>query len=433
MSKFFASGDSSRAAHGGVPRSAGFSLIELAIGLIILGLIMLPIAEMYRIYMKSLSLSDTRGAQNEITTAINQFYQNGNLRYPCPASLIAPEDSFGYGREGVCTGGPPVRPCTSAAWRTTSGICRTTGPGSQVVIGAVPFKALGIDADRAKDFWDNRLLYAVTLNQTDSATFTTEPGSISLFTMDRASDDDGIPDLYCSDPPANTDCYSDVDFVLVSTGRNGAGGFAGSGAEMPACPGSAAGREYFNCDMDRVFLHHTDPDDPTVGARSDRMGDTFYDDILAFQRSIPENTWYPTPVGLSHVITGAAHVGIGIPSATTHMLEVGGSAQVDGGVKTDRVCDENQTSCFDPELITGDMPQMQCDSASTFYGDQAVVKFKENRVRCALPADNLGSGPVSGDGEIITLPSSFVDGDCAGASKLMTGFDASGAPVCVIP
>lgn len=114
-------------------------------------------------------------------------------------------------------------------------------------------------------------------------------------------------------------------------------------------------------------------------------------------------------------------------------LAVNGSARVDGGVLADEICDENYYSCFDPELIVGNRPEMQCDSASAFYGDQPVVKVGEGRVRCALPANNIGGPIVDPKDKPIKLPPSFAARDCFDSGQLVSGFDAGGAPVCITP
>lgn len=433
MSGVLSTGAAFRNAVSGHSRMAGFSLLELAIGLILLGLVMLPILELYKISMKSLALSDTRSAQNQTVLAVNQFYENGNLRYPCPASLVVPVGDPAHGEEAACAGTTPP-PCASAGWRASggAGICRTTGPGGTVVIGAVPFAALGIHEDMSLDFWDNRILYAVTQDQTNAATFAAAPGAVSLFTVDRnpatstdPDDLDGVPDLF-SDAAGD---FDDVDFVLVSTGRTGAGGFTVGGTEISSCP--AGTRETQNCDMDTVFLHDRDPDDSRVGARSDVAGPMFFDDILAFQRSVPEDTWFPTPAGLSHVITGADHVGIGTTDPQ-YALEVNGAVRVEQGLQSDTICDESAgcSVSFDPALITDDMPQMQCDFSGSLHGDQPVMRLAGSQVHCASAVDMVGA-PIAGDA--IRLPSAFAAVDCTTTGMVANGFDATGQVICVTP
>ncbi|MCC6598585.1 MAG: prepilin-type N-terminal cleavage/methylation domain-containing protein [Alphaproteobacteria bacterium] len=421
-------------------RNGGFTLLEVAIGLIILGLIMLPIIEGYKIWMKTVALYTTRGAQNEIVIAMNQFYENGNLHYPCPASLIVPQEDAADGVSGNCSFATPPPLCSDASWRAAPagpGICRTDASANAIVIGAVPFASLGMSRRHASDFWHNRFLYAVTMEQTSAATFAGNPGKVTLFTVDRPSppssdpdDADGIPDLFCN---TAVDCLNDLDFVLVSTGQTGAGGFSNNGASVGACPASAAGGlEFENCNMDAIFLHDSDPRDASVGARGDIPGPRFFDDLLAYQRDIPEDTWYPTPAGSSHVITAADRVGIGTTNPL-HAIDVEGSIQVDQGIMSDQICDDipgpATANCFDPELIVGDVPEMQCDSAASFFGDQAVVELGGSKVTCASPVSGGGGGPIGG--AAITLPPDFPVVTCP-AGQRFNGFDPSGVPKCVL-
>lgn len=389
-------------------RMAGFSLLELSIALIILGLVAVPIIQLYKTSLKAMALSETRGAQNQVILAINQFYENGAARYPCPASLTVAEGDSAYGVEGDCT--TPFPLCSSGTWMATDGICQTSNAADAVVIGAVPFNTLKIGAELSTDFWDNRMFYAVTHAQTALATFSADPGRVTVQTVAT-----GVPATYCEG--GGTDCYTDVDFVLASTGRTGYGGFTNAGNHISSCPTPANGREAENCNMDAVFLLDRVPNNNMLGTRSDAVGPTFFDDILAFQRQVPRNTWYPTPSGGgSHVISEADRVGVGTTNPQ-HALDVNGSVQADS-VRSNSICNGDCLAQFQPEIIVDDMPQMQC-------GDQPMVRVGGSQVHCAKAG---AASTVT-----VALPNAFPTATCSGTTPLVKGFNASGGIICTAP
>lgn len=395
----------------GVRSSSGFSLIELAIGLVIIGLIMGPMMALYNAKIKQDSILETKSALAKIESGINQFFMAGNGRYPCPASFILREGDAAFGAEGDCTLGN-IRLCNNPTWRTNEGICKTDNSPDAVIIGAVPFDALNLSPESVLDYWGNKIVYAVTHQQTDIASFQSHPGSIRI----RALEDNVSTEIDVSANP--------VDLFLASFGHTGLGTYTKDGILAGSC-GLATGYESENCDFDSEFFNDIHPDFSGQGSRSEVAGATYYDDITRFQIDMPEAMWFPHPDKIDHLMTLSTRVGVGTedPQET---VDVRGVIRADGNVKSDTVCDESEGSCFDPELITGDMAQMRCATA----GSQGVIRIAENRVRCAAPLDSDGN-PI--DGEEYSFDDAHYAHTACGTGELIKGFDSDGEPICQLP
>src|SRR5690606_18273347 len=63
-----------------------------------------------------------------------------------------------------------------------NGLCRTPGmrAGSSILLGTVPYAALGLSIKDAHDGWGNKITYAVTEVLTQTSTFNDQLGTIGL-------------------------------------------------------------------------------------------------------------------------------------------------------------------------------------------------------------------------------------------------------------
>ncbi len=396
-----------------IKKENGISLIEVAIGLIVIGLIVTPLMQDYNIRIKKESNNMTRGSLGNIKGSINQYYASGNGYYPCPASLILGENATGFGKSGDCTLAN-VKLCTDPLWLTNEGICKTDNTNNAVIIGGTPFTTLKMQQENALDYWGNKIIYAVTFEQTNNLTFAANSGQIRVNAVDDpvAPTNGGLPE----------EKASDIDFFLFSTGASGTGGFTKDGINISICSSAANGYETENCDFDNRFF-----DDRN--AFSEKAGASFYDDIILEQESVPEATWFQHS-NSNFVITLNDAIGIGTttPSET---IDVVGDIRTDGGVHSDAICDTNSANCFDPELITGTKDAMECDAGLTLAGDQAVMMLANNRVYCNITKDSNGN-PI-GDGEVIAVDTNVIKANTCNDDELISGIDANGDFKCVIP
>ena len=147
-----------------IKNEKGFTLLELTIILIVIGLIATPFIKEYRTYALSNALSSTNNSFFTIESAIQDYYElHGYL--PCPAESY--EDKVFDAGMGVFVYSPAtttmdihddvfgVQDCAAFAPELNN-------PARTVLIGSVPTKTLGLDADFAIDGWNNKIAYVVS-------------------------------------------------------------------------------------------------------------------------------------------------------------------------------------------------------------------------------------------------------------------------------
>lgn len=270
-------------------RSAGFTLIELSIAIVIIGLMTASLFS---------GLKARMAGQEQRTTVANlraanlalKSYLAMNDAYPCPASRLALKGTPDYGKA--------MEECQTETKRllSTRDPETITAPGRgdrPVRIGILPFRSLGLPDVAAVDGWGNLLQYAVTESLTDPLLYDQESGAIDVIAEDRLSR---------VTPPGS------VQYVVFSTGPDGLRGWAASGAPtaMP-CPEENLQTE--NCNDDAVFME--------TETRYEN-GKTVYDDRVTYLQYDPEKIpaggllfYYAgsCPAGFFPVDVGGQHVG----------------------------------------------------------------------------------------------------------------------------
>ena len=386
----------------------GFTLVEVAMLLVIAGLLVKPIIELYKLDIENKRLYENIGNFNTIEESINSYVVNQG-RYPLPAGINLPPTDPNYGLEASGA----IDDCT--AWPTTNGIC-STGGANPVLIGMVPLKELGINDDFAHDFWGNRILYAVTQSQATAYV----PGN------------GGITTRGYDDTRTIVDVNTDIDIILISHGQSAQGAYLPSGTQFSACPIAADGLDSENCNLDSVFvLRENMSVFPEQGSVSETAGAEFYDDVVSDQRSVPVDLWSGNIADPDFAVTTAARIGIGTSDPQAKMHAVGDLLVAN--IQSDQICEPGLANCFDPIIIAGSETQMDC-SMNALSGSQAVVDVGNSQVYCAVPVDSSAAANPLAGGRAFAFPAaSFTRVDCADTAQLMTGINASGDPICVTP
>ena len=294
---------------------AGFTLLDLAVSMIVIGLIGAGFMATYQLYAESKAFGNTNSSLIGIKIAMDNYYFENNA-YPCPADITLSADDADYGRA--------VTPCTG---------------GAPFVTGGLPFKDLQLPMDFAIDGWNNKLSYTVTAIQTDPLTFATDGGILQITGVDET----GSAVTYAPDASG-----FEAHYVIVSHGDDGQGAFSVEGGIAPisACPDVGdQPRQHENCNGDEIFFNN-------AFALSKQSGPNYYDDLLLYTTDMPSRIWVEQQNG-QDIVTGVS-IGIGTRNPTV-ALDVAGNILADGGdVLADRICEQDDDNdCFEPDLIGG--------------------------------------------------------------------------------
>ncbi|MED5422271.1 MAG: type II secretion system protein, partial [Pseudomonadota bacterium] len=158
----------------------GFTLIEISIALIVVGLLITPLFSLYAQYTVKKKLEGTEDNIRRVVSMMEE-YRDINGEYPCPAPMNVARDDVNNGRAMPCDA------ATFAAFPQVQGEClegiclqASVRGASDVIIGAVPFRDLQMSETDSLDGYGNRLMYAVTQDLTEITTFNTDAGGISI-------------------------------------------------------------------------------------------------------------------------------------------------------------------------------------------------------------------------------------------------------------
>ncbi len=189
---------------------AGFTLVELAIVLLIVGLLLGGLLPTLSGQIEQRHVSDTRKQLDEIQQALIGFATIKG-RLPCPADGTIP---------------------TVPGVANNAGVEKASCPAGSNG-GVLPWVTLGISET---DAWGRRFTYRVTPAFAAAAPFQlSTPGTLNV----------GLT-------PATSNVAQNVPAVVVSHGANGLGAYTPAGTQLPG----AAGDELENANNDDNFVSH---------------------------------------------------------------------------------------------------------------------------------------------------------------------------------
>lgn len=267
----------------------GFSLIEVSIALIIVGILIAAALQVYNIYkqQRETALLDSR--LEVVKSSLSRYvYRYG--RYPLPAPRSSSLGSATIGREIAPAAAVPC-PLPTAP---TGSVCRTnintvnadlTAGTDDVLIGDIPFATLGIRYDNIVDPWGNKLIYAISENLTQVGTATTgyheSWGAIEVLSSAGTT-------VFTGGAPK-------AHYVIVSAGPNRVGSFGLGGTITQQCTG--VGADLTNCDTDGRFNSNIDFTSPPTSFSYGKTllnfaaGANYFDDKLAYANSSSFGIW----------------------------------------------------------------------------------------------------------------------------------------------
>ncbi len=384
--------------------AAGYNLLMTSIALMVIGIIGVGFLQIYSLYKENNNITTN---QERVTNSITviQGYKNISGRFPCPSSINATRNTAAYGKEDCAT----VIPAGTCA----GGICvvngrSITGTPQPVRIGAIPFRLLQMDEKQTYDAYGNRLLYAVTQNQTNVTTYNELIGAIDV------ADESG---------QSIVEPQGSVSFAIVSQGKNKYGGFSLDGTQTNACALGVS--EAANC----IDLS-TPPAAPyqMVSSLNYLAGAaTEFDDTIEYFSSNTPTRWRRTDNNQDNIQTiSNANVGIGIPApaialdidqgavigASAGLLATNsGALRATTRIEADKICDDTGTKCFQPsDFEANPNPLMDCNSTGT----------KKYMTGIGGDVTGLHANALCG----------FVRTTCSTAGEVLIGFNADGSPKC---
>ena len=266
---------------------SGFTLIEMAVVVIISGFIFIPLMAVF--VQKDLDDKRTENLESNqrLVNAVTFFYkQNG--RYPCPADLdTAPADAdFGVENCGITT---------------TSG----------VKVGALPTTTLGLPFHQSINRFGWKHIYAVTSDLTDTTTFDNSTAVEVISTAGGSASTVEVP------------------FLLVNTGEDGKGSSSLYGVENILSCTTGSARDQENCDNDETFI------EAPLFFTGNPTDSGYYDDQISYGLvSAKSDIW----IAQVNEIQGErvplmaktfGNIGIGTTTAPTEKLHVIGRALVE--------------------------------------------------------------------------------------------------------
>ena len=384
-------------------KRGGFTLIELSIVLLIIGIVVAGIMAPYNTYQQEKTRQTTVDNVQRVEQALNEFLlQNG--RYPCPAPLNAALGDDDYGMESECDSGESGYPSTSTG-QCDDGLCFEagdgTGPDRIVRRGAVPFRTLGLMETESIDGYDTRLQYAVT-EKLATDEFSPNDGKISIVDTDG---DSVIGSTF-------------AHYVVFSTGKNKSGAYSRGGAPAQSCNTTFADSP--NCDIggsgsaeDAIYV---------VGMQNETGDSNEYDDFLSYQ-TFSNGLWRvsgPRSQDITSVLTdNKAKVGIGVPNPWERLV-----AQKDikvsedqfgttGTMLTNQLCNYFGEDCFPVDDFGRVSENLRCgETGDTYTGnnDLYATGFNSGKIKCA---DNTARRCPSGE--------------------VLRGIDSNGELICDTP
>lgn len=385
----------------------GMTLIDVAIALLVIGLLVTPAFYALKEYKQTRARTVTENNIRDVDTAIRNYFV-ANEFYPCPANPALPRNDSNHG----------------TAATTPGGACTITNAAG-LAQGSIPHSELGLDIEKVYDGWGNKILYAVDNSRASSAAaaLAAAPaapafGPVRAITISEIplvpNPQHVLPDrcapvnyvcanavaAYAPGPyapcgtnnPPSPQTAGNVQYTILSHGEDGTGAFSDRGTAIGGACNIANAADQENCDGDAIFQTRQ-----CVNANINNA--TFYDDFTLLgaitKVSDPSSMLSQSNDNADGIAVGMEYVGIR-NSDPRRELDVIGNIKItddnattgdgkDGAARSDDYCDPTGTNCFDSTLIGGTVLATPCPAGQTMVGIRNNGPLCETVLTSTLP------------------------------------------------
>lgn len=380
-------------------RQSGFTLVETAISLIIIGIILSFLIPLYNEYQRSRIEMKTQTNLEMARQSLERFKAE-NGRYPCPAPMSAARDDTAYGSEtdckdltvaaGACRG--DMGYCVQESFRTD-----LSADEKRVRVGSLPFRAMRMQENQTYDGWQSKIVYAITETLTDSLNYNDSKGGIRL--IDENGENLG-----------NASSQDSYKFLVLSTGRNRVGGYSIFGENLSPCNSAHTAADKENCD----FMDGQTMATFSFARQSMGQNNSYFDDRLAYTiADTADNSegWRFGRTDLlenpDDVIILGRNVRVGSFDTPDQALSIYGNLKIDDTVNGKLIVDQFCNTATAPDTKT-------C--------------FDVAGLSHTCPPGEYVVGIGSGAPHIKCSPLYF---GCAEPNKILAGKNSDGTPNCV--
>lgn len=248
---------------------SGFTLIEVATVIVIVGLLLVGFVRFIDVQSKQQRISNLKTGTADLDKAVADFVAT-NGRLPCPAPVdLAPGDPA-FGREVPCDGAAHAG-TTEVDGRSEGGV------PLKVRIGSIPTRTLAIADRMMLDPYYRRFTYAVTealadVDATGNAKKANDPSGGAITIKDETG----------------TVVTSMADYVLFSHGKDGKGAYTLEGVQFQGCDSGSIDSE--NCDdANAVFA--------TTIQTSEAANALHFDDYMLYRKDALATEGHDCPDG----------------------------------------------------------------------------------------------------------------------------------------